>query len=62
MQVEIIDHIVSREDGGAPFDHANLQSLCKPHHNAKTRRDEVKRGLRADPGDQGRGVEIFIGF
>jgi 5-methylcytosine-specific restriction protein A len=47
-QVEIVDHIIPREDGGAPFDHANLQSLCRTHHNAKTRRDEVKRGARAD--------------
>lgn len=31
-----VDHIVSLEDGGAPYDRNNLQALCKSHHGAKT--------------------------
>lgn len=31
-----VDHIRAMRDGGAPFDHKNLQSLCKPHHSQKT--------------------------
>jgi 5-methylcytosine-specific restriction protein A len=39
-----VDHIIPREHGGADFDPANLQSLCKPHHEAKSQRDRVKYG------------------
>ena len=31
-----VDHIVPRSRGGAPFDPANLQSLCASCHSAKT--------------------------
>lgn len=31
-----VDHIKSMATGGAPFDHKNLQGLCKPHHSQKT--------------------------
>jgi 5-methylcytosine-specific restriction protein A len=31
-----VDHITPVEAGGAPFDAANLQSLCKTHHSWKT--------------------------
>lgn len=37
--VEYTDHIVRIKDGGAPMDKANLQSLCKHHHNAKSGRE-----------------------
>lgn len=30
-----VDHIVSLMEGGAPYDLANLQSLCRPCHNRK---------------------------
>lgn len=33
---EDIDHIVSPEDGGAFYDRANLQGLCKKCHGRKT--------------------------
>lgn len=33
-----VDHIVPIRDGGAPFDPANLRSLCLRHHSAETRR------------------------
>ncbi len=33
-----VDHIVSRRRGGAPFDPANLQTLCHSHHTEKTNR------------------------
>lgn len=31
-----VDHITPVEAGGAPFDSANLQSLCSTHHSYKT--------------------------
>ena len=31
-----VDHIKRLSAGGAPFDAANLQSLCAPHHSHKT--------------------------
>lgn len=31
-----VDHITPRSRGGAPFDPANLQSLCATHHSIKT--------------------------
>ena len=36
------DHIVPLERGGAPYDPANLQTLCKTDHIAKTRADTGK--------------------
>jgi len=39
----IVDHIIEIEDGGAVFDAANLQHLCKSCHNAKTAREKMKR-------------------
>jgi len=35
----IADHIHPIRDGGAKFDFANLQSLCRACHNRKTLRD-----------------------
>jgi|SRR6516165_6420259 hypothetical protein len=40
------DHIVELRDGGAPFDLANGQCLCGPHHlmkTAQTRRDRLAK-------------------
>lgn len=37
--MDIVDHIVPIKQGGAPFDHENLQSLCDKHHNQKTRNE-----------------------
>ena len=34
-----VDHIVALMDGGAEFDPANLQTLCRPCHVAKTATD-----------------------
>lgn len=31
-----VDHVRAMANGGAPFDHANLRSLCKSHHSQKT--------------------------
>jgi 5-methylcytosine-specific restriction enzyme A len=36
-----VDHIVALEQGGAPFDRANLQGLCGPCHREKTREDQA---------------------
>lgn len=40
-----VDHIISLRAGGAPYDWANLQALCHPHHSAKTAA-EVSLGHR----------------
>lgn len=37
------DHIVERQDGGAPLDPANGQCLCGKHHSIKTVRERAKR-------------------
>lgn len=39
----VVDHIIAIDDGGAKLDQENLQSLCKPCHNRKTRHDESTR-------------------
>ena len=36
------DHIVPIERGGAVWDLTNLQGLCRPHHAAKTRREQLQ--------------------
>ena len=48
-----VDHIKPLADGGEPFDHANLRSLCHPCHSLVTRaaqagRDVVIRGCDAN--------------
>ena len=41
-----VDHVVSMQDGGAPFDRANLAGMCKPHHSAKTREEmNARKGV-----------------
>ena len=37
-----VDHVQPIPKGGAPWDQENLQSLCRPHHFAKTA-EENKR-------------------
>jgi len=39
IAASVVDHVVPITDGGAELDQANLQSLCKECHNAKTRRE-----------------------
>jgi len=36
----VVDHIVPIADGGTN-EHANLRAFCKPHHDARTMRDQV---------------------
>lgn len=31
-----VDHKIAMAKGGAPFDHKNLEGLCKSHHSQKT--------------------------
>lgn len=40
---DVADHIVERRDGGADYDHANLQALCSSCHNTKTAAERRKR-------------------
>jgi HNH endonuclease len=42
-----VDHIVPLMDGGAPFDLANLQSLCRPCHNRKGAEGQSREWRRA---------------
>ncbi len=39
-----VDHFKAIEDGGDPFDMANLRSACKTCHSQKTARGEVLHG------------------
>lgn len=39
-----VDHFKAIEDGGAPYDMANLRSTCKSCHSQKTARGEVLHG------------------
>lgn len=43
--VDVVDHIVPREDGGPLLDPGNLQSLCHPCHNGWKR--EIEEAARA---------------
>jgi 5-methylcytosine-specific restriction enzyme A len=38
-----VDHIQEVEDGGAFWDPANLQTLCKPHHDSKSAATRAER-------------------
>lgn len=42
-----VDHIVPLARGGAPYDLANLQSLCRTHHAAKSWTETGRRPLTA---------------
>ena len=39
-----VDHVVPLEDGGADHD-ANLQTLCRSCHGAKTRAEQRRKGV-----------------
>ncbi len=45
-----VDHIVSREQGGADLDGNNLQSLCKPCHSRKTAYEVFRGGKTTTEG------------
>lgn len=45
----VVDHIVPRRLGGSTWSRANWQSLSKPCHDAKTRREQ---GWKPGPGDR----------
>ena len=38
-EAAVVDHVIPIKRGGAELDSNNLQSLCKPCHNAKTRQE-----------------------
>jgi 5-methylcytosine-specific restriction endonuclease McrA len=42
--VDLVDHVIEIEDGGAKLDPANLQSLCFACHAVKTQAAAVARG------------------
>lgn len=44
---EEVDHIRPLSRGGAMFDHANAQSLCKGCHDVKTRTENAERQRRS---------------
>lgn len=35
----VVDHVTEIKAGGDKLDWSNLQSMCKPHHDRKTRHD-----------------------
>jgi 5-methylcytosine-specific restriction enzyme A len=43
QQAREVDHIVAVGAGGAMWDEANWQSLCRTHHRAKTMREINQR-------------------
>jgi 5-methylcytosine-specific restriction endonuclease McrA len=45
-----VDHITPLADGGAPFDHENLQPLCASCHNRKSAM-ELAQKKRTPPRD-----------
>jgi 5-methylcytosine-specific restriction protein A len=42
-QARQVDHVVTIEDGGDPWDEANMQALCAPCHSRKTADDVMGR-------------------
>ena len=40
---DVVDHIIERRDGGANYEHNNLQSLCHGCHNEKTINERRRR-------------------
>lgn len=40
---DVVDHVIPLWKGGAD-DESNFQSLCDPHHDAKTAREAAERG------------------
>lgn len=36
-----VHHRIDLDQGGAPFDRANLESLCRAHHSQRTRAEQV---------------------
>ncbi len=45
----IVDHIQRKRAGGSATDHANLQGLCNPHHNAKSAREKNEATQQTKP-------------
>jgi 5-methylcytosine-specific restriction protein A len=41
VSATVVDHKIEIKVGGAALDWSNLQSLCKPHHDSKTGRDNA---------------------
>jgi len=41
VDTEVIDHIIPINMGGDPYDRNNLQGLCRPCHEAKSRRESA---------------------
>lgn len=42
-----VDHIVPLAEGGDRYSPANMQTLCKPHHDTKTHTDSQRGKTRA---------------
>lgn len=44
VAASVVDHILPIANGGAELDQDNLQSLCRSHHDAKTRQENNRPG------------------
>ena len=54
-----VDHIVNKAEGGTD-DPANLESLCKAHHDAKSQAEAVEgRGARQRPRFDASGFPVW---
>jgi 5-methylcytosine-specific restriction endonuclease McrA len=48
----VVDHVIPRSRGGSTWNRANWQSLSKPCHDAKTRREQGWGDTKGDPTGQ----------
>ena len=48
IDTEVVDHITPINMGGAPYDRANLQGLCRPCHEAKSRQESTNARRGSD--------------
>lgn len=55
---QVVDHIIPIEDGGAPLDLTNLQTLCALCHNRKHAKGEGDEKVHGTSGSNGVQVSL----
>lgn len=48
---DVVDHKTPINQGGDPFDHGNLQTLCHRHHNIKSGQEAHNNSPKGEGGD-----------